>query len=133
MLAPMRRQTRQRFIIHLMLAAMLLSPLQVFASVYVSMDMASMSMQAPMHECEDGKQAGHDCQHHKETLVQNDNSHCNGDVDCSVHCNSCSHCQFCIATPFTMNHVGQMRIERSADIAFASHIPQVDFRPPIHI
>ena len=131
-LGDMRRQRRQKLIIHLMLATLLLAPLQVFASVYTATDMTNMSMQAPMHECEEGKQGGHDCQHHKQTLAQKDNSHCDGEMGCSLHCNGCVHCQFVLSSPFTINHVRQTRIERATDIAFVSHIPQVGFRPPKH-
>jgi hypothetical protein len=130
-LGSMYRPKRQRLISYLLLAAMLLAPLQVFASVYASMDVADMSVHKAAHPCQDGEKDGHDCLHHKQVMTQNGNGHCQS-VDCSSHCNSCAHCQFFISAPFSLSHLGQTRIERGTDIAFISHIPQVDFRPPKH-
>jgi len=113
-----------------MLAALLWSPLQSIASVYTAKGMDSMTMSSSMPHCEHAQLTDNDCQHHEQVTAQNHHQHCSGNMDCSQHCNSCAHCQFFTSKPFTLQHVQQTRVDRGSDIGFASHIPQVDIRPP---
>jgi hypothetical protein len=125
MLNPMRRQKRQGFIIHLMLLAVLLAPLQGVASVYSNMRVGDTHM-ASMGDAD-----GHPCQYDDRMQPQLVADHCQQhDIQCNQHCDHCGHCQFFPSTPFVLNLVYQNRIDRGTDIAFVSHIPQTDVRPP---
>jgi hypothetical protein len=108
-----------------MLLAVLLAPLQGVAAVYSNMQVGDMHMSG-MSGAD-----GHPCQYDDREQLQQAADHCQQhDQQCKLHCDHCAHCQFFPSTPFALNRVHQISVDRGYDIAFVSHIPQTDVRPP---
>jgi len=107
-----------------MLLAVLLAPLQGVASVYANMGEGDKTMLGT------NKAATELCEYAEEMHMQQAADHCKHDMQCSQHCDHCAHCQFFPSAPLALNQIPQNRIDRGTSIAFASHIPLVDIRPP---
>lgn len=111
-----------------MLVAVLTAPLQSFASVYGNAAMAGMAVTGSTLS----DSAQQSCQSRDEMQLHKSMDHCKQDMQCSPDCDHCAHCQWFPTAPLALHKILGNHVERASNIAFISHIPQTDLRPPRH-